>query len=123
MSKVVLNDAQVRPLVGQVVPAGMPQRVWMYVRQPRVRRDRADQVVDGLPRQGLAALGNEEPRQAIGARGKIALDRPELVAGGSRGCGSSAGDIRPAVTSRGGARRRAEHKVQRASPLDPELRR
>ena len=41
----------------------------------------ADQIIDRTPRHRLPALGNEKPRQLVGARGEIAFDRPQLVAG------------------------------------------
>ena len=41
----------------------------------------ADEVVDGLPGERLAALGGEQPGQRVGAGGKMALDGAQLVAG------------------------------------------
>jgi hypothetical protein len=39
-----------------------------------------DEVVDRLARHGLAALGYEEPRQLVLARGEVTFDGAKLVA-------------------------------------------
>ena len=50
-------------------------------RQVRALGGGGDQVVHGLVGERLAPLGDEQPRQGVGARHEVALDRPELVAG------------------------------------------
>ena len=80
MAEVVLHGAQIRALVGQVEAAGVPERVGMHVLEAGALGCRPDQVVDRLARQGLAALGDEQPWQLVGAGGEVALDGAQLVA-------------------------------------------
>jgi hypothetical protein len=61
VAEVVLHRPQVRAAVGEVVPARVPKRVWMHVRQACVPRGCGGQVVDRLVRQLRVALGEEEP--------------------------------------------------------------
>ena len=81
MAEVVLHGAQVGTPVGQVEAAGVPEHVGMHVLEAGALGCRPNQVVDGLPRQGLAALGDEQPRQLVRACGKLALDGAQLVPG------------------------------------------
>jgi len=52
----------------------------MHVLEAGALRCRPDEVVDRLARQGLAALGDEQPWQLVGAGGEVALDGAQLVA-------------------------------------------
>src|SRR5262249_48852601 len=78
VAEVVLHGAQVRAFVGQVEAAGVPKRVGMDVLEAGAVGGGPDQVVDRLPRHGLAALGDEQPRELVGARGEVALDGAQL---------------------------------------------
>jgi hypothetical protein len=42
-------------------------------------RSHCDEVIHGLPCEGLLALGQEKPRQRIGPSAEIALEGSELV--------------------------------------------
>ena len=81
VAEIVLDEAEVVALVGQHEPAGVPQRVGMDAGQAGAFSRRADEVVDCLAGQRLAALGDEQPGQRVGAGGEMALDRARLVAG------------------------------------------
>lgn len=52
----------------------------MHVGQASAPRRHGDQVIDGLPGERLTALGNEQPRQRVGASGEVAFDGSQLVA-------------------------------------------
>src|SRR3954451_20968136 len=41
----------------------------------------SDEVIHGLPCEGLLALGQEKPRERVGPRAEIALEGPELITG------------------------------------------
>src|SRR5215831_1938752 len=47
MSQVVLHDAQIRGLVGQVVAAAVTQHVWVDLGQSGLMSDAGDQIIDG----------------------------------------------------------------------------
>ena len=81
MAEVVLDEPEVVPLVGEVVAAGMAQHVRPDAAETGALAGLTDEVVDGLARHRLAALGDEQPRQLILARREVALDGAELVAG------------------------------------------
>jgi len=51
MSQIVLHDAQIRGLVGQVVAAAVTQHVWVDLGQSGVMSDAGDQIIDGLAGQ------------------------------------------------------------------------
>src|SRR5262249_45492072 len=74
VAEVVLHAAQGGAPVGQVEAAGVPERVGMHVPEAGALSCRTDQVVYGLARQRLAALGDEQPRKLVGACGEVALD-------------------------------------------------
>ncbi len=61
VAEVVLDEARVVALVGQREAAGMPKRVRMHAGQAGAFSGGADQVVDRLPGERLAALGDEQP--------------------------------------------------------------
>jgi hypothetical protein len=61
VAEVVLNEAQVMAFVGQCKAAGMPKRMRMHAGQARAFSFGAYQVVDRLPGERLAALGDEQP--------------------------------------------------------------
>jgi hypothetical protein len=81
MSEVVLHGAQIHTGIRQVVPARVPQHVWMYVHETGTLPRYPHQVIDGAPSHRLPTLGNKEPRQLVGARCEVPLYRPQLVAG------------------------------------------
>src|SRR3954452_15257355 len=81
VAEVVLDEAQVMPLVGEREAAGMAQRVWVHTQQTGTLGRRGDQVIDRLPGHRLTALGDEQPGQRVRAGGEIAADGAQLVAG------------------------------------------
>src|SRR3954471_11415939 len=80
VAEVVLDQTQVVALVGEVVAAGVPERVWVDVRQTGAPGGEADKVANGLPGKRLAALRQEQPGQVAPAHGEVAPDRTQLVA-------------------------------------------
>src|SRR4051794_20275443 len=81
VAEVVLDEAQIVPLVGEREAAGMAQRVRVHTQQAGTLGRRGDQVIDCLPGHGLTALGNEQPEQCVRAGDEIAADGAQLVAG------------------------------------------
>src|SRR5215210_6935026 len=81
MAQVVLDEAQIVALVGQIEAARVAQHMRMDRAEPRPLGCRADKVVHRLARKRLAALGDEQPRQPIRPRGEIALNGAQLGAG------------------------------------------
>ena len=70
MAEVVLDQAQVVALVGEVVAAGVPERVRVDARQASAPGGEAHEVADGLPgerlaRRGRAARAQRPPGGAI----------------------------------------------------------
>ena len=61
VAEVVLDQAQVVALVGEVVAAGVPERVRVDARQTGAPGGEADKVADGLPGKRLAAFRQEQP--------------------------------------------------------------
>lgn len=81
VAEIILDEAQVVAAIGERESAGMPERMGMDVPQVGSHGGRGDDVIDGLTGERLAALGDEEPRQMIAARGQPALYGAQLVAG------------------------------------------
>src|SRR3954469_9790860 len=81
VAEVVLDKAQIVPLVGEREAAGMAQRVWVHTQQTGTLGRRGDQVIDRLPGHGLTALGDEQPGQRVGTGSKVAPDGAQLVTG------------------------------------------
>src|SRR6478672_4954912 len=81
VAEVVLDEAQVVPLVGEREAAGMAQRVRVHTQQTGTLGRRGDQVIDRLPSHGLTALGDEQPGQRVGTGSKVAPDGAQLVTG------------------------------------------
>ena len=81
VAEIVLNETQIISTVGERESAGVTKHVRMDFRQPSPLGRCGDDVVDGLAGEWLSALGDEEPRQMIVARGKPALDGAQLIAG------------------------------------------
>jgi hypothetical protein len=73
VAEVVLNSAQVGPLVGEVVAAAVAQRMRVHARQARVPRGCGGQVVYRLADERLPALGDEQPRQLVVARSQVTM--------------------------------------------------
>jgi hypothetical protein len=65
VTEVILDQAQVAPLVGESEPAGMAQHVRMDAAETRPLSDDGDDSMDGLPGQGMASFGDEQPRETI----------------------------------------------------------
>ena len=63
VAEVVLDEVEVVALVGQREAAGVPQRVRVNVRQACPPGRGADEIVDRLPGERLASLGDEQPGQ------------------------------------------------------------
>ena len=82
VAEIVLNEAQVISAVGEREAAGVTKHVRMDFRQSSPLARCGDDVVDGLAGEWLGALGDEEPRQMILARGKPALNGTQFIAGG-----------------------------------------
>jgi hypothetical protein len=80
MSEVVLHCAQIDAGVREVVPARVPQHVWMHIFETSTLPCCAHQVIDGAARHRLPTLGNEEPRQLVGASCQVPLYRAQLFA-------------------------------------------
>lgn len=80
MAKIVLDQAQVAPSMGQGVAAGMAQHMRMNSSEPGPRRNDRHEIVDGLPRHRLIALGQEQPGQAVLPLAEEASDRSQLIA-------------------------------------------
>ena len=80
MPQVVLDGAQVVPLVRQRIAAGMAQHVRMDFAQIGALTDAADQVVDTLAGELPPSLGDEQPRQSRIPDPQVAPDRPQLIA-------------------------------------------
>ena len=59
----------------------MTQHVRVHVLQSRALPDRRDEIVKPLARERRAALADEQPRQAIGARVHVGLQRAQCIAG------------------------------------------
>jgi hypothetical protein len=59
----------------------MAQRVRVDVAETGAPGGGGDEIVSRLPGQGLASLGQEQPRQSIRSGGEVTLDGAELVAG------------------------------------------
>ena len=59
VSEVVLNDSQVVPLVRQGETAGMAKHMWVDALEPGTGPGGSEDVVYGLPRERLLALGDE----------------------------------------------------------------
>src|SRR5262245_19882767 len=79
--QVILHGAQIRALVGQVIAAGVAQHVRPDPAELGLLAGEPDNVVDGLAGQLGLTLGQEQPRQVVGAGGKVALNGAQLVAG------------------------------------------
>jgi hypothetical protein len=80
VAKIVFDQPEVVAPIREREATGVPQHVRMNRRQAgTLRRDR-DQVIDGLTSERLAALGYEEPWEAVRTGCQIALDRAELIA-------------------------------------------
>ena len=80
VAEVVLDEAQIVPLVGEREAAGMAQRVRVHHSEAGTRRRRGDQVIDRLAGHRLTALGDEQPGQCVGTGSKIAPDGAQLIA-------------------------------------------
>src|SRR4051812_20000068 len=81
VAEVVLDEAQIVPLVGEREAAGMAQRVRVHPQQTGTLGRCGDQVIDRLPGHGLTALGDEQPGQRVGSGSKVAPDGAQLVTG------------------------------------------
>src|SRR5215210_2982630 len=81
MAQVVLDEAQIVALVGQIEAARVAQHMRMDRAEPRPLGCRADKVVHRLARKRLAAFGDEQPWEPIRPRAEIALDGAQLGAG------------------------------------------
>src|SRR5208283_4136413 len=77
--EVVLDEAQVVPLVSEREATGVPQRVRVGARQAGTLRCHRNQVIHSLPGERLITLGDEQPGQRIGARSKVSLDGAQFV--------------------------------------------
>lgn len=80
MAEIILDQAQVAPGMGQSMSAGMSQHVRMDTVEPCPRRNDRHEIVDGLPRYRLTALGQEQPRQTVLSSDQKAPDRAQLIA-------------------------------------------
>lgn len=80
MAEIVLDQAQVAPGMSQGMPARMPQHVRMDSIEPGSCRNDRHEIVDGLPRHGLVAFGQEQPGQAVLPLAEEAPDREQLIA-------------------------------------------
>src|SRR5262245_26888605 len=81
VAEIVLHGPQIGALVCQVVTARMPQHVGPYPAELRLLPGKPDDVIDSLPGQLRLSLRDEQPGQAVLARGEIPLDGAQLVAG------------------------------------------
>src|SRR3954465_12175437 len=81
VAEVVLDEAQIVPLVGEREATGMAQRVWVHTQQTGTLGRRGDQVIDRLPGHRLTALGDEQPGQRVGTGSKVAPEGAQLVTG------------------------------------------
>jgi len=64
MPQVVLDQTKIIPLICQIEPAGMPQRVGMDIFNLTTRSRTADQIINGLPCQWLPPLADENQGNA-----------------------------------------------------------
>ena len=78
VAEIILDQTQIVSFVRQREAAGMTQRVGVDVRKTGALRRRRDEVVHPLASQRLIALGNEQPRQRVGARRKVTFDGAQL---------------------------------------------
>lgn len=81
MAEVVLHGPQIDARVRKLVAARMAQHVWVHILQAGTIACDTDQIVDRLSRHRLPALGDKNPRELVGARCEIALDRAQLITG------------------------------------------
>jgi hypothetical protein len=75
VAEVVLNKPEVMALVGQVVAAGVPERVRMDAGQAGTSGREAHEVAYGLAGERLAAFGQEQPGPGAFAHRELAPDR------------------------------------------------
>lgn len=85
VAEVVLDGPQVMALVGEVMAAGVAQRVGVDAWQAGAHGREAHEVADGLPGERLAAFGPEQPRQVALPYGEVAPDRAQLNRAGFGG--------------------------------------
>ena len=81
MAEVVLDEAEVMALVGEVVAAGVAERVRVEASQAGALGCDVHQVADGLPGEWLTALRQEQLGQVALPRCKVAPGRAQFVAG------------------------------------------
>jgi hypothetical protein len=80
MPKVVLDHNEVGAVVGQGKAARVAQHVWPHATEARALASFANEVVHCLACHGLAALGDEQPRQLVLAHAKVAPYGAQLIA-------------------------------------------
>jgi hypothetical protein len=80
VAKVILDQPEIVVPIRESEAAGMPQHMRMDRRQSGSLRGGRDQVIDRLTGERLAALGYEEPGEAVRPGCQIALDRAEFIA-------------------------------------------
>ena len=76
MAKIILDQAQVAPGMGQGMPAGMAQHVGMDMTETGPFSSRREDIVYGLPGKRLPPFRDEQPRQKIVTLAEPASDRP-----------------------------------------------
>jgi hypothetical protein len=81
MTEVILDQSQIAPLVSESEPAGMAQHVRMDMGKAGPFRRHCDDPVHGLPGQGMAPFGDEQPGEVILAQGEPATKGAQFVAG------------------------------------------
>jgi hypothetical protein len=81
VTEVILDQAQVAPLVGESEPARMTQHVRVHMGEIGPSCRHCDNPVHGLPGQGMAPFGDEQPGEVILAQGEPATKGAQFVAG------------------------------------------
>ena len=81
MTEIILDQSQVAPLVGQGEPAGMAQHVRMDMGEIGSFRRCCNDPVHGLPGQGVAPFGDEQPGKMILTQGEPSAKSAQFVAG------------------------------------------
>ena len=80
MTKIVLDEPQIMPVIGEIIAARVPQHVRPDRRQAGARCRTRNEVIHGLPAERLPALGNEQPGELVCASGEVSFDRSDFVA-------------------------------------------
>ena len=80
MPQVILDRAQVMPLVCQSVSTGMAKHVGVYLAKSSSLTDASCQVVDPLTGKLLASFDNKQPGQSGIPDSQVASNRTQLIA-------------------------------------------